>query len=180
MTARPPKVHRLGHLSPDVDAGKAVSDLFASLGENSTILLEPHATYILQSRIYMNQNNQELATYGYPTDDEAKAKLFTRGVDSIAIESKNKANIVIRCLYIDGWRREIGPKGSGALIELGGWSAVNPCVIQCVLRDPRGWSTCHILDGSQGATVTGNRRSLLLCHSTDLTSKRNADCLGYV
>jgi hypothetical protein len=47
----------------------------------------------------MKEDNQEIATEGYPTEYARQAKLYTRNEhESGAINGINKANIAIRCL----------------------------------------------------------------------------------
>ena len=95
------KIHFLPPPSANVDAAKQINDLFASSGEWTTILLQQGASYNLQSRIVMRQNNQEIATVGYPTENSKKAKLFTRGeLETVAIEGLNLENLVIKCLQV--------------------------------------------------------------------------------
>ena len=92
-------VHRVSQLPADVDAAKHISDLFASSGAFTRVLLQQGAIYNLQTKIWMKEDNQELATEGYPTDHARQAKLYTRNEhESGAINGLNKANITIRCL----------------------------------------------------------------------------------
>lgn len=92
-------VHHVGALPPHIDAGQHISDLFKSSGEYTTVLLKQGAEYVLQTPIWMQSNNQEIATEGYPTENERKARLYTRGEkESTAIAAKDRENIVIKCL----------------------------------------------------------------------------------
>lgn len=87
-------------LPPDEDAGKFLSDLFASNGEYTIILLAQGASYNLQSKVFMNSHHQELSTEGYPADNVDKARLFTRGKNEAgAIHAVNKEHIVIRNMW---------------------------------------------------------------------------------
>lgn len=93
------QIHRVGPLPPDVDAAKHISDIFASGGAYTTVLLQPGASYSLYSKIWMKEDNQELATEGYPTDFAKQAKLYTRAEhESGAINGLNKANIAVKCM----------------------------------------------------------------------------------
>lgn len=46
--------------------------------------------------------------------------------------------------------------GGAAVIIIGGWHAKDPVLEDCVIEDPRGWSGCHLVDGSQGGRIIGN------------------------
>lgn len=92
-------IHRVGQLPSHVDAAEHISALFASSGAYTTVLLQQGATYNLQSKIWMKDDDQELATDGYPTNFGKQAKLYTRNEhESGAINGINKANIAIRCV----------------------------------------------------------------------------------
>lgn len=93
------KIHRVPPLPSHVDAAKYLTDLFASSGEWTTLLLQQGATYNLQSKIVMRQNNQELATEGYPIENEKKAKIYTRGDnETVAVDASNLENTVLKSL----------------------------------------------------------------------------------
>lgn len=59
--------------------------------------------------------------------------------------------------YINGCREEMGwLEGGGAIIVIGGWLGKDPVLERCVLTHPRGWSCCHLVDGSQGGRICNN------------------------
>lgn len=153
------QVVRVGRLGDGVDAGQHITDLLQRGGPGTRVLLQPGLTYELHSKILIQHDDQEIATDGYPTFNDRKARLVTRGKsEASAIEALNRKNTTIKCLYIDGRRTEYGYNKDvgGALIVIGGWDAKDPVIDRCVLTDPRGWSCCHLVDGSQGGRIVNN------------------------
>ena len=153
-------VHRIGQLPAGVDSGKWISDVFAREGSYTRVLLAQSCGYDLASKIWMRADHQELATDGYPTEKDKMARLYTRGQrESGAIDAINRVNAAIRCLRIVGLRDQMGwLKDGAALIVIGGWDAKDPVLERCFLEDPRGWSGCHLVDGSNGGRIVNNRQ----------------------
>lgn len=132
--------------------------MFSSGGPNTKVHLLPSQTYVLKSPITLSHDGQEISTLGYPHDDSAKAILLTRGEkEATAINGFQKNYIKIRNLFIDGQEETFGHQdGGGALIVIGGPGAQEPVLEKCVLKNPRGWSCCHVCDFAERARIVGN------------------------
>ncbi|KAM0754861.1 hypothetical protein T439DRAFT_321916 [Meredithblackwellia eburnea MCA 4105] len=160
------------------DNGKPLSDLFNSLGQNSTILLLPATTYVLHTPIKFNHQGNSLATLGYPTFESGQqAVIETRGEkESGAIDMFNLSFTSLRRVHIRGCRGWGAKKpeskeeeerlkregklgwveGGGALVWMGGGDSKESVVEGCRLEDPRGWTAVHVCDFAQNPKVINN------------------------
>ncbi|KAH8915240.1 hypothetical protein BT69DRAFT_1356832 [Atractiella rhizophila] len=136
----------------------ALNDLLRSAGPGTIVHLLPNTTYQLHSPIRFFHPNQELSTFSYPRESESYARIVVAGPNqSVALDVTGQDDAVLRNLYIEGNREELGwIEGGGALVIVGGNGVKEPTVQDCILRDPRGWSCLHAVDWCVGAKILNN------------------------
>jgi hypothetical protein len=141
----------------DSDSGRQLSALFGRLGPNARVLLKQGARYDLRTAVCLCEDDQELATEGYPDEESSKAILTTVGDGADAIYAGFKHRQKIRNLVIDGAEPLYGCSAKREpLIFLGGNGAEDSSVEHCVLRHPRGWTCLHAFDRGVRTKVLNN------------------------
>ncbi|KAI9632329.1 uncharacterized protein MKK02DRAFT_40632 [Dioszegia hungarica] len=160
-------------LSVPVDAAAAsclrfadydsITALFTEGGPGTVVQLCPSKIYRLSGPIVFTAADQEITTFGNPTDDtRAVLRIQASGETAIQGDCRRCKGVKVRNLIIDGYRWKLGrskpDEAAGPLVVLGGNEG--QVVENCVLRDPRGFTAIHVREGDKleckGARITGN------------------------
>ncbi len=123
---------------PCIPSGDHQSIQQALTARGSKAVLCPSAVFALRDTVIFVEDDQEIHTQGFPTDDSrALLRVDHEGVVT-AVSSGNKSRVKLRNVIIDGNRPELGI-GEGGLIEWGG-NGSEQLVEWVKAYEPRGWS----------------------------------------
>lgn len=137
----------------------SVNRLLSDGGPGTKILLCPSKTYRLSGTIIFTAADQEIATYGYPTGSErATLRVESAGIaTAIQGDCRRCARVSVRNLVVEGNRQKLGRSDLGGLVVIGGEAQ---SIVDCALRDPRGFTAIHVREGDKlsckGAIIQNN------------------------
>ncbi|KAG8999828.1 suppressor of los1-1 [Tulasnella sp. 427] len=128
------------------------------LGPRSTLYLPPRTRWTVNATIHLHPH-QEIATLGYPDDEEEIAWLEAdESCTGHLLSAANTPGARIRNVGFDGGMEKFGPSRSSlAIVHLGHAQGVNQVIDRCTIRHPRGWSSLQVYDGAENVRVTNNR-----------------------
>jgi parallel beta-helix repeat protein len=135
-----------------------LNTLLNSSGSGYVLSLCPSTQYFIDAPILFTSPNQEISTFGYPTDN-TRAVLVVNGAVSngtgqtTAVDGTcaNCDGVKLRNVQINGTRAGAPPINGGANIEMGGSNSGQ--LIEYVHSwDPRSWSCLHISEGALNCT----------------------------
>ncbi|KAF8494536.1 hypothetical protein JB92DRAFT_2748881 [Gautieria morchelliformis] len=129
-----------------------------SLGASSTLYLPPSSVWNIINPVLLHEH-QELATWGYPTDDKQMAHLEAgRDCYPHIINARAKSGARLRNVLVDGNRERYGhePK-CGVMLQFGNRATDQVAIDRCIIRHPRHWSCVQGFEGSQNVRITNNR-----------------------
>jgi len=130
-------------------SGDAIQSRLTSLG--SQVALCPGSEVALTSAIEFTNDNQQLRTWGYPTGDERALLYLSPGAGGSALELRDRSDVVISHLRIDGRIAELGPADDGgALIQAGG-TASGQVIRSVEAGNTRTWTIIHLAEGDEDA-----------------------------
>ncbi|KAG2135711.1 uncharacterized protein EDB93DRAFT_1322697 [Suillus bovinus] len=151
------------------DPSNTVTDrlntLLNSSGSGYVLSLCPSTQYFIQAPILFAAPNQEISTFGHPTDN-TRAVLVVSGTvtnatgQTTAVDGTcaNCDGVILRNIQINGTRAGAPGIPGGANIEMGGPNSGQ--LIEYVHSyDPRSWSCLHVAEGSlncNNVTVQNN------------------------
>lgn len=130
-----------------------LNNLLSSKGEGYTLHLCPSSNYVISAPVKFAAPNQEISTYGYPTDDSRATLVVMGPVDNgdphtVAVDGTcgQCDGVKLRNIQINGTRNGHPPTTGGGNIEFGGDNSGQ--LIEFVHSfDPRGWTCLHIAEG---------------------------------
>jgi parallel beta-helix repeat protein len=141
----------------------SINALLTDGGPGTVIQLCPSKIYRLSGPIIFTAAEQEITTFGQPTDN-TRAVLRVQGNGETAVQGdcRRCKGVKIRNLIIDGYRPKLGRSKptelAGPLVVLGGNEG--QVVQDCILRNPRGFTAIHVREGDKleckGASIIGN------------------------
>lgn len=139
----------------------------AALDATNSAVLCPGTTFTIDRPIQMRVAGQQLRTEGTP-GSVRRAKLNVAAGLSQAIDASGTSRIVISNIEIDGGFRLGDPRPADrtALISAGGGTATDQEFSHNVLRNPRGWSALHLLEGTMAADRTPGCQRAVVTRNT--------------
>ncbi|MFQ5858233.1 MAG: right-handed parallel beta-helix repeat-containing protein, partial [Anaerolineae bacterium] len=144
-TATPTPTPTLTPPESCISSGDHASIQNALTGPGSKAVLCPNAVFELSETVTFTDDNQEIYTQGYPTDDSRALLRVVHKDVATAVSMGNRAGVKLSHVIIDGNRPQLGI-ASGGLIESGGNGAGT--VVEWVKAyEPRGWSVLVIGHG---------------------------------
>jgi hypothetical protein len=112
----------------------------------SVAVLCRNAVFLLGGPVVFTADGQEIHTEGYPTDDGRALLRIASSSVTTAVDMRDRSDVVLRNVVIDGNRPTYGPRSGEALIRAGG-RASGQVVREVKAFEPRSWSTLHLFEG---------------------------------
>ena len=151
---------------PCIPSGDHVSIQNALIGPGATAVLCPNALFELSDTVTFTDDNQQIHTQGYPTDDSRALLRIVHKDVATAVSAGHRSGVTLSHVIIDGNRPELGVGAEpapgvapGGLIEWGG-NGPGTLVEWVKAFEPRGWSVLVVSHGDalvcSGSIVRNN------------------------
>ncbi|KAF8505333.1 hypothetical protein BU17DRAFT_57949 [Hysterangium stoloniferum] len=139
---------------------ETIQSALDSLGPSSILYLPASTVWSITSPIAL-RDHQELATWGYPTDESHMARLEAgKECYPHIINARAITGAAVRNVVVDGGQQKYGyePKCGVMLQSVATLATLFIFVIdRCIIRHPRHWSCIQAFEGSQNVRITNNR-----------------------
>ncbi|KAG9000569.1 hypothetical protein FRB90_011786 [Tulasnella sp. 427] len=139
-------------------SGNAIQQAIDELGPNATIYLPARTRWPVGCTLHLKPH-QEIATLGYPTDENEMAWLEAqKGCTGHLLKATGAPGVRIRNILFDGGREKYGyAKTNDCIVQLGGQNGFNQVIDRCIIRHPRQWSCLQAFQGGENVRITNNR-----------------------